>query len=333
MDVSEFLDGDLTADDIRQAYCWILGRAPSCTVDARELIHNHGSRREFRRWLVSSKAALHQNLISRFGTEKWVATELLNGRRIWINLCDRHASMGCLIGEWEPNETTFMRQVLKPGQTVVDAGANVGWFSLVAADCVGNTGTVYAFEPQARIFRYLKRTIEENGLVGRVRVHECALSNRRERIGMTWDPDGANMGRAWLIEASQADPALGLVDTAPLDEVIPDARVDFMKIDTEGAEMLVLAGAVKTLKRSEPILMVEVFPPFLRSVSRCEPAELYRFLADLGYAVFELADPGGGKRFGPMADTFIGNCRTAVFVPAHAVDTIVTSVSVCLSDK
>jgi FkbM family methyltransferase len=324
MDVSEFLDGDLTPDDIKQAYCWVLGRKSPAAVNVQELVHYHRSRREFRRWLVSSKAALHQNLLSRFGAEKWVATELFNGRRIWLNLCDRHASMGCLIGEWEPDETTFMREVLRPGQIVVDAGANIGWFSLVAADCVGEKGAVYAFEPQARIFRYLKRTIEENGLDDRVHAHECALSNRRERTGMTWDPGGANMGRAWLTEASQADPALGLVSTAPLDEVIPDAHVDFMKIDTEGAEMLVLAGAAKTLKKCQPILMVEIFPPLLRSVSRCEPAELFRFLADFGYTAFQLADLDGGKRFGPMPDSFVGNYRTAIFVPAHAVDTIVT---------
>jgi FkbM family methyltransferase len=325
MDVSEFLNSDLTADDVRQAYGWILGKAAPDEATISKMIRTHRSRGEFRRWLVSSKAALHQNLVSRFGEEKWVATELENGRRIWLNLCDRHASIGCLIGEWEPNETRFMREAVKPGHTVVDAGANVGWFSLVAADCVGDAGKVYAFEPQARIFRYLRRTIDENNLADRVCAYDSALSDRRERIGMTWDPRGANMGRAWLTDASTADPALGLVDAAPLDEMIADTRVDFIKIDTEGAEMRVLAGARQILERCQPILMLEIFPPFLRLVSGCEPPALFNFLGELGYVGFELAPEQGGGQFGPLPLSFVGNYRTAVFVPSHAVDAIISS--------
>jgi FkbM family methyltransferase len=325
MDVSEFLNSDLTIEDVRQAYGWILGKAAPDEATITEMIPTYGSRRQFRRWLVASKAALHQNLVSRFGEEKWVATELENGRRIWLNLCDRHASMGCLIGEWEPNETRFMRDVVKPGHTVVDAGANLGWFSLIAADCVGSAGRVYAFEPQARIFRYLCRTIDDNALADRIRAYNRALSDRHECIGMTWDPRGANMGPAWLTDVHTADPALGLVAAVPLDEVVADTAIDFIKIDTEGAEMRVLTGARRTLERWQPILMVEIFPPLLRLVSRCEPTAIFQFLGDLGYAGFELTSGQGAGRFRPMPLSFAGNYRTAVFVPTHAVDAMIPS--------
>jgi FkbM family methyltransferase len=57
-----------------------------------------------------------------------------------------------------------MRHVLKPGDGIVDAGANIGWFSLVVGQCVGATGRIYAFEPQPRVFRYVQRTVRKTGL-------------------------------------------------------------------------------------------------------------------------------------------------------------------------
>jgi hypothetical protein len=101
-----------------------------------------------------------------------------------------------------PQETAFMRHVLKPGDGIVDAGANIGWFSL-AEQCVGATGRIYAFEPQPRVFRYLQRTVEENGLIGQIHVFDYALSDSQTNAMLMWDPAGGNIGRTWLATPDQ----------------------------------------------------------------------------------------------------------------------------------
>jgi FkbM family methyltransferase len=300
-----YLDALADVEDIERAHYWIAGRAPKPGEAMPAL-----TRRALRDRLIAGKASLHQALTLRFGEQKWVAAEVLGTRRLWLNLCDRHVSLGCLSGVWEPCETDFMRLALKSGDGVVDAGANIGWFSLVAEQCVGPRGRVHAFEPQSKILPYLRRTMADNDLAGHVIVHALALSDRFGESAMSWDPAGANMGRAWLAEPHGKETGLGRVPTAPLDAILPDEAIAFMKIDTEGAEALVLAGARRLIARSRPLIMLEVLPRFLAAVSRCEPAAIDHFLAAFGYQGFALKDAA------PLVE---GNQRagTKIFAPSE----------------
>ncbi len=297
-----YLDAPAEREDVERAHHWILGRAPKAGSVLPAM-----TRRELRDRLLAGKAPLHHALRLRFGEQKWVAAEVLGGLKLWLNLCDRHVSLSCLGGEWEPYETAFTRLVLRPGDAMVDAGANIGWFSLVAAQSVGPNGRVHAFEPQPKIVPYLSRTIADNGLAACVLVHALALSDRFGESAMVWDPAGANMGRAWLGEQAGAA-TLGLVRTAPLDAILKDETIAFIKIDTEGAEWLVLQGARQLIMRSRPIVMLEILPRFLAAVSHCDPTAIDHFFAAFDYLGFALkhaaiaAEPGqvsGTKIFAP----------------------------------
>jgi FkbM family methyltransferase len=291
-----YLDAPAEREDIERAHYWILGRAPKAGTVLPAM-----TRRELRDRLLASKAPLHHALRLRFGEQKWIAAEVLGGLKLWLNLCDRHVSLSCLSGEWEPYETAFARLALRPGDTMVDAGANIGWFSLVAAQCVGPNGRVHAFEPQPKIVPYLRRTIADNGLEARVLVHALALSDRGGESAMVWDPAGANMGRAWLGEQAGRESALGLVRTAPLDAILKEETIAFIKIDTEGAEWLVLQGARQLIMRSRPIVMLEILPRFLAAVSHCDATAIDQFFAAFDYRGFALkgaasaAEPGQGS--------------------------------------
>ncbi len=294
MDEPEFFETATSREDIAAAYRWILGRAPRSAEEIERLLRDHPTRGALRRFLLATKASLHEHLKSRFGAEKWVLAEVFDGLRLWLNLCDRHVSMGGLVGSWEAGETRFMRSVLAPGQTVVDVGANIGWFTLAAAQCVGPGGRVHAFEPQARIFRYLARTIADNGLLGRVLPYEMALSDRWGSVEMAWNPNSANMGHAWLAAAPQPGGSLGLVRTGVLDDILGATKVDFIKLDTEGAEALVLAGAARILQASRPIVMLEILPAYLERVSGAAPEAIFSLFAGLGYGAFAIGDDGSG---------------------------------------
>jgi FkbM family methyltransferase len=298
-----YLDAPASRQDIERAHYWITGRAPKPDMALPAM-----TRRAWRDRLMAGKAALNRTLTLRFGDEKWVAADVLGTRKLWLNLCDRHVSLGCLSNAWEPHETEFMRRVLEPGDGVVDAGANIGWFSLVAEQCVGPRGRVYAFEPQPKILPYLRRTIADNGLAGHVSVHGVALSDRFGESAMSWDPVGANMGRAFLGPPQDRHEDLGTVPVAPLDSILPNETIAFMKIDTEGAEALVLAGATQLITRSLPIVMLEILPRLLAAVSRCDSAAIDRFFLARGYQGFALkqaaphGEPGqqeGTKIFAP----------------------------------
>lgn len=290
-----FLDAPPTRDDVVQAYRWIVGRDPRSAEEIDGLLARHGSRRDFRAWLIATKGSLHAQLISRFGDEKWVMTEIFDGYRIWLNLCDRHVSMGALVGTWEAEETAFVRRMLKAGDVVVDVGANIGWFTLVARGCVGPTGRVHAFEPQQRIFKYLARTIDENRMLGEVLPYRIALADTWGTCDLTWNPTSANMGHAWLARDGDAG-GLGSVTTGVLDDIIGDGRVDFMKVDAEGAEALVLAGAGRILRRCRPTVLMEVVPKFLERVSGTGPEAIFESFAAAGYVAHEVTPSGPGPQ-------------------------------------
>ncbi|WP_147306389.1 FkbM family methyltransferase [Methylovirgula sp. 4M-Z18] len=282
------------------------------------------TRRDLRAKLLRTKAAVHAALAARFGEAKWVAAEVLDGKILWLNLCDRHVSMGALSGMWEETETQFLRRMLRLGHVFVDVGANIGWFSLVAAECVGRQGRVHAFEPQQRISAYLARTVAANDLNDIITTYDCALSDRAGTQRIVWDRHGANMGRAWLASAGdEARTTLNEVTLATLDALLPDAHVDVMKIDTEGAELLVLRGAATTIARCRPLIMLEIVAPLLQKVSNATPDALHSFFSKQNYRAFVFDDAG---TLVPLQDSAVPtrSDANAVFVPAERADLLQT---------
>lgn len=214
----------------------------------------------------------------------WVAAPVMRGERLmWLDLGDRYVSRGCLLDDYEPVETGFVRAVLKPGDVFVDVGANLGWFTLLASTTVGEQGHIYAFEPRDETGGYLEKTISLNRLQHQVTLYRCALSDTDGEAPLAWGEGTDNPGGSFLADRSSA---LGMTSQPvlmrPLDGLALD-RVDFMKVDVEGAELRVFRGARSTIERSRPVILSELSPEMLLRVSG-EPAEaFFTFFADLGY--------------------------------------------------
>jgi FkbM family methyltransferase len=156
-----------------------------------------------------------------------------------------------LVGERFMGEAALLEELMAPGATVVDVGANIGYYALHSARCVGPTGRVVAFEPEPDNLVELRMNVDRNRLRN-VEVHAVALGAHRGQVPFA---RGINGG----VLDSHAAGDIVQVSIVPLDEAL-EGRVDLMKIDVEGYEGEVLSGARRTIERWRPNLFVEIHP-------------------------------------------------------------------------
>jgi FkbM family methyltransferase len=136
-------------------------------------------------------------------------------------------------------------QLARNGGILVDAGANIGYFSCLWAAILPDN-YVYAFEPSPPVFELLNANIEEAGLCSRVKVYKLALSE--ERANVQFDP-GPKDQSGWGGISNDRFGSTIQVEAEKLDDVVPDnVVIDVLKIDTEGADALVLKGAERLLR-------------------------------------------------------------------------------------
>jgi FkbM family methyltransferase len=189
----------------------------------------------------------------------------LGGAAFVCDLKDTISREVCFTGRYEPQETQLALRLLKPGMSVVDVGANWGYFSLVSAHLVGPTGRVLALEPHPRLSSMLAENIATNGL-SQVQVLPLAAGARSgARAFVGFDEQGGNWGVSRA--ARDRESADFECPTAALDDLL-DARgidtVDLVKIDIEGAEADAVAGMVRGMTRRR----------YRNVLLECHPAEL-----------------------------------------------------------
>lgn len=258
-----------------------------------------------------------------FPPETWAMAELPGGLKLWLDLGDSGVSLGCLSGGYEADETAFILDSIKPGQTFVDIGANIGWFAVQAARRVGPSGRVIAIEPRAQTGSYLARSLEANQFMDRAEVHHCALGAEAGRFSIGWDGKAGNPGGTWSLpdekmaqEFRAAGHRVEDVEVRTLDSIVAGCKVDLIKIDIEGAEILAFRGAEKTLAQSRPVILSEMSFTLLPKISGLTAGDYVRWMAERGYRCHALA---AGGRIGPelQADNLPGHQSyiNVVFTP------------------
>jgi FkbM family methyltransferase len=152
-------------------------------------------------------------------------------------------------GSFETHELNFVIQSLKPGDVFLDIGANAGLYSVLAAQKVGASGHVYSFEPGRDELNLLSHNIQKNELKN-VTIVNKAVSNERASVDFAISHDGAMNSLKKTNHSMQKIKEWQVVETITLDEFIRENqinKVDFIKIDVEGAEGLVFEGAKQLL--------------------------------------------------------------------------------------
>lgn len=190
---------------------------------------------------------------------------------------------------WAQAETRLFRELLKPGMVVVDVGANIGYFSLLASTLVGPDGRVHAFEPDPVNYGLLKKSVRLNR-ASNIEVVQAALSNNDNPISLFLNSDNKGDHRIW--EATGESRTKITVKAMTLDRYLNETGTvpTFIKIDVQGAEGQVLEGMKETLARSAPAyLILEFWPEALR---RCEtdPQRVIQQISDAGFTIRVVAD-------------------------------------------
>jgi FkbM family methyltransferase len=159
-------------------------------------------------------------------------------------------------GTWEPEIVKAVIEEVHEGFVAIDVGAHLGYYALILSRLVGSSGQVIAFEPIPSNFQILSENIELNDCKN-IRIFNNAIANQSGRCEGA-PPAENNSGSFSLLKNDGAKTIA--VDAISLDDFLKDCDcpIDFIEIDVEGAEGMVLEGARKTIESYHPILLVEI---------------------------------------------------------------------------
>jgi FkbM family methyltransferase len=195
--------------------------------------------------------------------------------------------------DWESNESdlTVIKHLITPGDTVIDIGANFGFYTVYLADLVGSDGGVISCEPIPLTFSFLSHAVRQMKL-HQVRLNNCAVSNLPGQAFMvvpSFDSGVQNYYQARLLgNDAPADRAKRTVpvEVMTLDAILvaATARTSFIKIDVEGHELQVVMGGETSIRELKPALLIEVSSEPDDTASTAH--ELVHWLREAGYSPF-----------------------------------------------
>jgi FkbM family methyltransferase len=230
--------------------------------------------------------------------------------RVRVQLHDNGASQSIYANPSDYWEMTLWRQILRPSDLFLDVGANVGLYSLWAADA---DAQVWAFEPDPGAAAQLRENATLSGL--EVTVHEFALGAERGVIAFS-----VGLGTGNRVIADGVDALVREVDVRPLDEVLKGRRARGMKIDVEGAERLVLQGA-RTLLETRAIDAIQLEWNFMSSVTLGEGRQpVLDLLESAGYVL--VRPSAHGTHPVPRAELLEFGADVFALIPPLAEDLI-----------
>jgi FkbM family methyltransferase len=210
---------------------------------------------------------------------------LFDGQRMRVDPFDSVGDAIFREGCYEPESVQVFERLLHPGARVVDAGAHIGQYTLVASRAVGPGGEVHAFEPDPATARLLRANVALNRC-GNVRVNELALSDQ-DGTATLHLAAATNIGGNSLGVTDCSTDGCIEVRTRTLDAYLGSGPgIDLIKADVEGAEWLLLRGAQRVLARAAPHLILE-FSVHTRAFGY-ERADLADWLAARGYRLYAI---------------------------------------------
>ncbi len=179
-------------------------------------------------------------------------------------------------------EARIYRERVKPGMTVLEIGANIGFFTLLFSKLAGAAGKVIAFEPDPGNFRLLEKCVSANGMKNTLCVRK-AVSDRTGD-GLLFRSEEHHGDHRIFASADGRESVK--IETAAIDDFLPAGeRVDFIKMDIQGAEYSALLGMETAILRSAPLTMLCEFSPGMLRTAGADPAEFLKKLLALGFTL------------------------------------------------
>jgi FkbM family methyltransferase len=212
------------------------------------------------------------------------------GQKIVLNLDDWIPSQIFWCGLYlvEKKETEFFKKLIEKGHIVIDIGANIGYYTLMAAARVGKNGRVYSFEPCSSTFKLLQENIKINKSENVV-LSEMAVLDKEGNIEL-YLSEKTNTGSTSISFPTKYSGKKENVKCITLDKFIKEKKlkkVDVIKIDTEGAELKVLKGMEKLLSVQSPKVLIEINEENLNALGSSKE-DIYAFFRKLGYQAYDI---------------------------------------------
>jgi len=267
-------------NDIKYCFRLILGRNPN-----KEEWPGHSS-------FVGSE--LEQVVRGYLNSLEFKSRELLNydqniinyktkfGFDIYLNLQDsligQPISQGVI---YEENVTHFFTKKLTENMTFLDIGANIGWYSLLAAKLLKDNCKIYAFEPFSENAKLLLASKSKNNF-NSINVIQAAAGNQFGTVA--FGASGSNGQCKELVDQPESVLTSDTVNMVRIDNIVRE-KVDLIKIDIEGAEYNAMLGSIDTIKNSFPIIFSEFTPTAMPSICGIKWDEYLKFIVNLGYKI------------------------------------------------
>ena len=245
-----------TAEDIYFCFRLILGRNPNkgewsghsnrAGEPLEDIIQTYLHSQEFNNRNLMQRKILEEIKIVEYDRFKVYAAEddIAVGKHV-------------LAGNYEPDVTAVFRNMLKPGMGVIDIGANIGYYSLLSASLIGNSGWVMAVEPNSENIKFIEASRRINKF-DQLKIIQAAASMNEDI--MVLRNEYSNGTCAVLPEGEGDLFASETVGCLRVDKLV-NKKVDFIKIDVEGAELLAVQGCMDLIDQYKPTVIFEFSPP------------------------------------------------------------------------
>jgi FkbM family methyltransferase len=223
-----------------------------------------------------------------------VLATLRDGQKIFLDGSDISLTPHlALDGYWEEWITKVFLDTVKPGMTIVDIGANCGYYSLLGARAVGPKGYTIAIDANPKMCSLIDSSLATNGYSSRSTVINAAVTAAHGEVNLSI-PEKYKGGATIHGMDSRYSPNVITVAGTPLSSLVGDRSIDFIKIDAEGAEPLVFQGSEDLFARLRKLSVIMEFAPS-HFVSILSGAEFLNYLARLGFNLSLIRHDGTTK--------------------------------------
>ena len=225
-----------------------------------------------------------------------VIIDSADGRKFKADLTDGMYNALYFTGFYEKNETLYFRNVIKPGEVVLDIGANFGWYTTLFSELVGKTGKIVSFEPVPRIYRELLENIALNDPLKNITAIQTSLGDREGTVTINTF-QGLSHGHSSISTLGREDYTTCSVPMTTLDACIDDhlngRRIAMIKMDVEGAEMMVIRGAEQLLRNAADVRIMFEINSETASAFDYHPTDIIKTLEGYGFSNFCRIGEGG----------------------------------------